>query len=74
MTNRRMRLRSAADVVAAFPESAHGVATMWTEDYARKMVEYGRELLRGGGENASGGEAGAGGSDPRHGHGHVDPV
>ena len=40
----------------------------WTEDYARKMVEYGRELLAGGGENASGG----GGSD--HGHGHVDPV
>ncbi|KOV84261.1 hypothetical protein ADL01_09135 [Streptomyces sp. NRRL WC-3618] len=48
---------------AAIAESAE-----WTEDYARKMVEYGRELLRGGGENASGGEAG--GSD----HGHVDPV
>ncbi|UIX33887.1 hypothetical protein [Streptomyces sp. GQFP] len=42
----------------------------WTEDYAKKMIEYGRELLRGGGENASGGGSSGGG----HGHGHVDPV
>lgn len=58
----------------------------WTEDYARKMVEYGRELLRDGGENTSGGDGrtggidGTGGTDRSglgehgHGHDHVDPV
>jgi hypothetical protein len=44
----------------------------WTEDYARKMVEYGRELLRGGAESAGGGGPGDQGNG--QGHSHVDPV